>query len=265
MSSLPIIQMFWHGTPLSRIERVSIASFLHHGHSVDLYAYEEPIGAPAGVRVLDAECILPRSALFEHRRTQSFAPFADWFRYRVLFERGGIWADADVVCLQPFEYSSPWVYAWQDDSYINNAVLGLPAGDPLAEWLASCCEKPNRMLPYDSLEVRLRKLRRRMFRGNRRDRVGWGENGPKGLTRAAHHFGYVERALPSWHFYPVAHQSHRALFESQERGGGVELNGSRAVHLWNQLLKGRPGFDKNARFPATSPFEQLCARYLDEM
>jgi hypothetical protein len=260
---LPIIQMFWHGAPLSRMERLSITSFLQNGHTVDLYVYEEPAGVPAGARVMDAEQILPRSALFRHKRTQSLALFADWFRYRLLFERGGIWADADVVCLKPFDYSNAEVYAWQDDKYINNAVLGLPAGHALASWLARCCEHPNRLLPYDDFTIRLRKLRRRVFRGDRRDDVRWGENGPKGLTRAARHLGYAEKALPSWHFYPVSPTHFRQLFESPPEGNAVVFNASRAVHLWNHLLEERPGFDKNSRFPSDSPFEQLCGRYLN--
>lgn len=257
--SLPTIQMFWHGAPLSRIERLSLTSFVQNGHPVDLYVYEEPAGVPAGVRVMDAAQILPRSAAFRHRRTQSFALFADWFRYRLLFERGGIWADADVVCLEPFDYESAEVFAWQDDVYINNAVLGLPAGDLLADLLASCCEHPNRILPYDSLGVRLRKLKRRILQGDRRDRVRWGENGPEGLTRAARHLGYADRALPSWHFYPVAFDNSRMLFESPVAGREVVFDGSRAVHLWNQVLR---GVDKNARFPVDSPFEQFCALYM---
>ena len=31
------VQMFWHGPALSRMEQLAIASFLHHGHPVDLY------------------------------------------------------------------------------------------------------------------------------------------------------------------------------------------------------------------------------------
>jgi hypothetical protein len=260
--SLPIIQMFWHGAPLSRMERLALTSFVQNGHPVDLYVFEEPAGVPAGVRLMDAEQILPRSALFRHRRTQSLALFADWFRYRLLFERGGIWADADVICLKPFEYAKPEVFAWQDDHYINNAVLGLSVGDPLASWLASCCEHPNRLLPYDDVGRRIRKLRRRILRGNRRSDVHWGETGPEGLTRAARHLGYADLALPSWHFYPVSADNFRMLFESPSAGRKVVFNGSRAVHLWNHMLEVKEHKDKNARFPADSPFEELCARYL---
>jgi hypothetical protein len=258
MNSLPTIQMFWHGSPLSRVERLCIASFRENGHPVDLYVYDDVGVVPDGVRLMDAGEILPHTLLFRHRRSQSVGLFADWFRYRLLHERGGIWADADVVCLKPFEYTGEEIYAWSDERYINNAVLGLPAGHELARWLDACCENPNRPLPYDDLRIRLRKWRRRTLEGDRRDRVRWGENGPKALTLAARHLGYHRKALPSWHFYPVPAERRNLLFQS----GGFEFNGSRAVHLWNHLLVEQPRFNKNARFPEDSPFEQLCRRYL---
>jgi len=260
MSSLPVIQMFWHGAPLSRVERLSIASFLAHGHEVDLYVYEEPAGVPPGTRLMDASAILPRTSIFRHRRTKSLALFADWFRYRLLFERGGIWADTDMVCLAPFEYSGH-VYAWQDDELVNNAVIGLPVGDPLASWMAELCEHPNRWLPYDDLRLRIRKVKRVVFNFNRRSETRWGESGPLGLTLALRHFGLLERALPPWHFYPVPHQRFHELFESPAPGRTAGFGESRAVHLWNNLLERQRGA-KGARFPEDSPFEQLCARYL---
>jgi alpha 1,4-glycosyltransferase/glycosyl transferase-like sugar-binding protein len=258
---LPVIQMFWHGAPLSRVEQLSLASFVHHGHPVHLYSYEPIEGVPMGVTLRDAREILAQDLLFRHRRTQSLAPFADWFRYRLLYERGGIWADADVVCLNPFDYAQPRVFGWQDEELINNAVIGLPAGDPLAKWMADSCEHPNRWLPYDDFAVRLRKLRRLVLRGNRRGHIRWGENGPIGLTTAIRHFGYLDQALPVTDFYPVPHERFRVLFESPGTSGGVQLEGSRAVHLWNNMLE-HGAMRKNARFAADSPFEQLCARYL---
>jgi hypothetical protein len=257
--ALPAIQMFWHGSPLSRIERLSMISFLSNGHDVHLYIYDEPRGVPAGVQLKDAADILPRSDLFFHRRNQSVAHFSDWFRYRLLFERGGLWSDTDMVCLEPFDYPSPIVFAWQDDHYLNNAVLGLPAGDPMAEWLARSCERPNQMLPYDNLRRRLAKLKRRV-KGQGREWVRWGDTGPYGLTSAARHFRYIGHALPKWHFYPVAYEENRLLFESAPSGTRSIFDGSRAVHLWNQLIDGA---EKNSKFPSDSPFEQLWTRYLD--
>ena len=255
------VQMFWHGPALSRMEQLAIASFLHHGHPVDLHVYEEPRGVPRGACVRDAAEILPRDALFTHRRTGSVAIFADWFRYRLLAERGGIWADMDVACLQPIEYPQPEIFGWEDDHYVNNAILGLPAGHALARWLAECCEQPNRIRPYDGWRTRLRKFRRRHLQGDRRDRIRWGELGPKGLTAAARHLGYLDRALPRTHFYPVRSADWRALFEPM-RGGLLPWGDeSRAVEPLRQRADHRLRFNKNARFPPDSPFERLCQRY----
>jgi Alpha 1,4-glycosyltransferase conserved region/Glycosyltransferase sugar-binding region containing DXD motif len=247
--------MFWHGPPLSRLERLCMASFVANGHPVDLYAYDEIEGVPAGVRIVDAASILSRDRMFWHRRTGSIALFADWFRYRLLHERGGIWADTDVVCLQPLRYAQPEIYAWQDAHEINNAILGLPAGHPLAAWMQACCEDPNRVLPYDTLSDRFRKWRRRALQGNRRERTRWGEYGPKGFTLAARHLGYASKALPPSEFYPVACENWGELFSVGPEPAW--LNTSHAVHLWNNMLSRERGFNKNAQFAADSPYERL--------
>lgn len=261
-SALRPVQMFWHGAPLSRIERLCIASFRAHGHPVHLYVYEEPQEPLAGVALLAAEKILPRTELFTHRRSGSLGSFSDWFRYRLLMERGGIWADADVVCLAPLDYPQAEIFGWQDAHSLNNAVLGLPAGHELAVWLASCCEAPNRLLPYDDLAQRLRKLRRRYLAGNERSQVRWGEYGPKGLTQAARHLGYLGKAQPAAHFYPVRCEDWRVMFASSPHGVRPWGPESRAVHLWQQMMRTSPGFDKDGRFAEDSPFEELCRAYL---
>jgi hypothetical protein len=264
--SLPTVHMFWHGPPLSRLERLCMASFIANGHALNLYSYDAPVGVPAGVNVVDAEPILSRELLFTHKRTGSVGIFADWFRYRLLHRQGGIWADTDVVCLKPLRFKDPTIYAWQDDGTINNAILGLPAGHELAAWMEACCENPNRKLPYDSLRLRLRKWRRRVLQGDKRDRVRWGEYGPKGFTLAARHFGLAEQAFPASTFYPVACEDWRALFQGSGSSEPGWFTTSHAVHLWNNMLSQEAGFDKNAIFPTDSPYERLCGRFLrDEL
>jgi hypothetical protein len=256
-AALPTIHMFWHGAPLTRLERLCLASFVANGHPLELHVYEEPASVPSGVRVVDAGRTLSRELIFRHRRTGSIALFADWFRYRLLHARGGIWADADVVCLRPLAYPHEHIFAWENRDWLNNAVLGLPAGDPLAAWMAASCENPNRVLPYDGLRARLRKWKRRYLQGNRRDRVRWGEYGPKGLTLAARHLRCLDRALPTAHFYPVSCDDWQQLFAAAP--GFTFPSESRAVHLWNNMLA---GVDKDSRFPPDSPYEDLCRRYL---
>ncbi len=240
-----------------------MASFVAHGHVVQLHAYRPPEGVPAGVRLLDANAILSERDVFTHAKTGSLAMFADWFRYRVLFAQGGIWSDTDVVCLQPLRYAQREVYAWEDERRINNAILGLPAGHALAEWMANCCEQPNKVLPYDDSRTRRRKWRRRWLQGNRRANVKWGEYGPTGFTNAAAYLGFSDLALPTAHFYPVHYQAWRAVFDGTLQADSLQLRECRALHLWNEMMRRSPGFDKNATFPH-SLFDRLCARYLGE-
>jgi hypothetical protein len=261
-AELPRIHMFWHGEGLSRVERLAMSSFLAHGHAVALHVYQEPRGVPGGVELLDASLVVPATLLFRHRETGSYAVFADWFRYCVLLQFGGIWADTDCVCLRPLRYPTAEIYAWEDDRKINNAVLGLPVGHELAAWMADCCARPNRFLPYDNWKTKWRKLRRRLRAGNGRDLVKWGETGPEGFTAAARYLGYAERALPSWHFYPIHYRDWRIVFESNQPGLAARLSGSTALHLWNEMMRREPGFDLNARFPTDSLFERLWAQYL---
>jgi hypothetical protein len=257
-----VINMFWHGAPLSRLERLCMSSFIAHGHDVHLHVYEEPKGVPTAVQLLDANRVLAERHLFRHTKSGSIAAFADWFRFVLLHEQGGIWVDTDVVCLKPLRYSQPLLFGWQDQQIINNAVLGLPAHHELAAWMIDCCEYPNRVRPYDKRRTRRRKLKRRLFQGNARGNIAWGENGPLGFTQAARHLGYDHYALPFWHFYPVHFLNWRSVFDAGLQENPHLIAGSNALHLWNEMVRRAPGFHTERRFDPSSVFEQLCARYL---
>lgn len=260
----PLVHMFWHGPRLSRLERLCISSFVANGHRLLLHTYEPPSGVPPGVTLVDAAETLPRARLFRDKRNGSVAAFADWFRFRLLYERGGIWADTDVVCLKPLSFGRAEVFAWEDMTTINVAVLGLPAGHELAAWMLECWDHPDRWLPYDSRRVRRRKLWRRLRPGDSRPYIQWGEFGPRGFTHAVRHFGYQQLAMPFWRFYPVHYQNWHTIFDDSLRENPALIQASHALHLWNEMTRRSPGFDKNAPFPPDSLFERLCARYLPE-
>src|SRR4051812_6131780 len=92
-----IIQSLWIGARLSTMERLSIASFLHHGHDYHLFTYGPVEGIPPGTVVQDACEILTESRIFQYRDHASYAGFANFFRYKLLLERGGWWVDTDAV------------------------------------------------------------------------------------------------------------------------------------------------------------------------
>jgi hypothetical protein len=253
--------MFWHGPPLSRLEQLCMRSFVAHRHRVLLHVYDQPANVPEGVTLADASNILPRDRLFTHSKSGSLAMFADGFRYRLLLEHGGLWVDTDMVCLKPFDFPSPEIYGWQDGGTINNAVLGLPKGHRLAQWMNDVCEQPNRVLPYDSMRMRRRKLLRRWLPDSRA-RMTWGETGPNGLTAAAQHLDCTAAALPFWYFYPISYANWHTVFDASLRDNPGLIAASYGLHLWNEMSRRSPSFDKNGSFPPDSLFEQLCTRYL---
>src|SRR5690242_13762176 len=106
-----IIQGLWIGPELSVMEQLSISSFLLNLHEYHLYAYDEPKNIPAGTIVKDAAEILPASRVFQYKHFPTYAGFANFYRYKLLFERGGWWADTDTICLKPFDFPEPHVFA----------------------------------------------------------------------------------------------------------------------------------------------------------
>jgi hypothetical protein len=92
LKDLPV-HMLWVSGELSRLARLSLASFRAHGYRVKLWSYDP---RHLGEGAEDASVILPMS----HEDEGNLAYLTSLFRYRVLAEMGGIWADMDVVALR---------------------------------------------------------------------------------------------------------------------------------------------------------------------
>jgi hypothetical protein len=114
-----IVNGLWIGNKLSKLELLTISSFLDKGHEFHLWTYSDII-TPLSSRVVirNAEEILPREAVYRRIFTDaetgvgngSFAGFSDLFRYKLLYEMGGYWADMDVTCLRPLDFPEPYVF-----------------------------------------------------------------------------------------------------------------------------------------------------------
>src|SRR5262245_26326073 len=98
------IQSLWLGE-VTTMERLSMTSFLQNGHDYHLFAYGPLTNLPHGVELIDANEVIPSGSVFRDSRG-GFSSFSNYFRYKLLLDRGGWWADTDVVCLQPFSSSS---------------------------------------------------------------------------------------------------------------------------------------------------------------
>jgi len=91
LKNLPV-HMLWVSGELSRLARLSLASFRAQGYRVVLWSYDPDHleGAEDAAQILP----LPRED------AANMAYLTSLFRYRILAERGGIWADLDVVALE---------------------------------------------------------------------------------------------------------------------------------------------------------------------
>jgi hypothetical protein len=135
----PLAQSLWVGRKLRWIERLAIKSYLDHGWRFQLYVYDDVAGVPAGCEVLSASAIIPEKDVFTEGtgsglHAGSVGAFSDLFRYRLLYERGGMWTDTDVVNFRKFDPDGrKFVSTELSDAglvSLNGAMMAAPAGDP---------------------------------------------------------------------------------------------------------------------------------------
>ena len=259
MAELDTIQSLWVRGPLSTLERLSIQSFLAHGHPYRLYVYDEVPNVPDGVEVRDADAVVPRSRIFTYQTEGigkgSLSGFSNLFRYTLLAREGGWWCDTDVVCLRPFAFDAPSLIAssyerkWGDAA--NNCVMRAVPGDPVLTYCRDAFER------FDVATLKMAK------------------SGPNLVQEAIREVGVGETVVPAHVFCPVSWRHTRFLVAPRSAvawynvkrllRGGERIGGagpdSFAVHLWTNMWR-NAGLDKDASYARSSLFERLKRHYL---
>jgi glycosyltransferase involved in cell wall biosynthesis len=133
------IHGLWIGKELSKLEQLTIRSFARQGHPFNLWVYDDLEGdLPDGVVLQDAAKILPRERIFLKERPdpgssvgqKSYGPFSDLFRYKLLYDQGGTWADMDLTCLKAFDFEEPYLFRSHRIGVMGN-LLKAPKGSEL--------------------------------------------------------------------------------------------------------------------------------------
>lgn len=228
-----IIQGLWIGPELSLLEQLSIASFLRNGHEYYLYVYDEPRNIPAGTTVKDANQILPGSSIFQYREYASYAGFANFFRYKILLEHGGWWADSDTICLRPFDFPEEYVFSSElcdGRQVINCGVIKTPRGSPVMAYAWEVCRKKDPQ------------------------KLNWGETGPRLMGEAVTRSSLEQHVKPYTFFCPLSYSDWSRVLEPETHD--LLNGGNYAIHLWNEMWR-KVNQDKNARYPDTCLFEKL--------
>ncbi|HEX2452234.1 MAG TPA: glycosyltransferase [Vicinamibacterales bacterium] len=233
-----VMQGLWIGTHLTTLERLSIASFLHNGHDYHLYTYAHVRNVPDGTTVKDAREILPESHIFQYKDHKSYSAFSNFFRYKLLLERGGWWVDTDTICLKPFDLIDDYVFSSEgvdQQSFINCGVVKVPPNSPVMSYAWSVCR---------TKEV---------------GQLVWGEVGPKLMAESVRKLSLERFVVAPSVFCPIGYRDWAAVLDPTRIW--KFRDDVYAVHLWNEMWR-REERDKGQAYQPDCLYEQLKRRYL---
>ncbi len=233
-----IVQSLWIGGRLSTMERLSIVSYLEHGHPFHLYVYGPVANIPDGTIVRSGQEILPSDEIFcyQHGYGQgSFAAFANCFRYKLLRDRGGCWSDLDIVCLRPLDFAADHVVGKErrpnEAPQVNNALIKAPVGSPLMHYCFEASWKVDR------------------------SNLRWGQIGPAPLRQAIEELDVPVRILEPEAFYPIDYWQVWDCIRRKDL-----FTDGYAVHLWHSQWQ-HQGLNPDHVYPAGCIYEQLKRKF----
>lgn len=234
-------QSFWYGELSSR-EQLCLTSFVDQGKNFELYTYDD-LSVPDGVILKDASEIYPEEEVFAYQSGPgegSVAAFSDFFRYKLLYERGGWWVDLDVLYTGEKIPNDDVYFGWANQSYIGNAIMKFTKDH----------EKIQKI--YDKARLV----------GKEKAADEWGKAGPKLVTSVLEEEGMSKKAKEVSRVYPITWREAAASYLPDMRSTIQErVGGGAFLHLWNEIL-GRMGIHKDVRPPRGS-YLSKCAKELN--
>jgi hypothetical protein len=233
-------QSFWHGGPLSPYEQFCLKSFIDWGHAVDLYTYDMKLRVPPDVRVCDARDLVAQDEVFVYQAEGfgkgSPSAFSNYFRYKLLAEKGGWWIDTDVVCLSDRIPMGDEFFARQDAEFVAPGTMYFVPGHPV---MLKCLEQAK----------------------NLGRNVKWGDTGPRLFTRVLSQQGRLHQAASASLCYPVHYsKALDVLRPSSSAALFADINSALFLHVWNSTLV-HLGIDKSFRPPQGSLLRMLADRH----
>ncbi|MGB5076830.1 MAG: hypothetical protein WBO17_05060 [Sphingorhabdus sp.] len=238
------------------LERLCIASAKATGHQFTLWSYEPEAleGVPTGTDVRNAADVMPKERLLRYRDSGSVALGANLWRIELLAKGLGCWVDMDFIFLKPLRFESEYIFGWEYESWINNAVLLAPAGSPMVADLKAI-PRPNMCPPWWGPKNRAKFYWRRFREGTMElEDYPWGTFSAGLVTHAVKRNRISEKAQPADVFYPVRWKDARALYESAEVVEAMLTDRTHAVHMWHSRLEGL----KDRPPPPGSFIDKMC-------
>jgi len=228
------------GEPLSPLQIISINSFIQKGFQYNLYVYGEVKNIPKGVNVIDGNEILPESSIWYYNKgfnEGSPSAFSNEFRYKLLIQEGGLWADTDMVLLKELDLDRRYLFVSEVDESKNQRVAtGLMySKDPNQKLFNECMD-----------EIHLRD----------KDTLKHGDIGPNLFDYKVKELDLMDYVLePSKFGNPNWDETYKFV-------DGDEISEeSIGIHLWNSRWK-TDGLDPYTEYDKNCIYEKLKAKYL---
>ncbi len=241
MNENKTIKSLWIGNHLSPLELLSINSYLHNGHELELYTYNNIVNVPAEVKLKDARVIIPENEMIAIKSDQNLhglPNFSDFFRYKLLYELGGWWSDLDAVCLRPYDFNQEYVFM-QEFSIPKKpisvgGVMKCPVRSPIMEF---CFSKAYEMHSMSN-------------------KYTYTSVGPDLMDKAVEVFNLRQFSFPPSYFAPIPwFEINHSLFSAINK-----LEGSYSLHLYNSIWDGE-NLPRYGLYPRDSLFENLKRQY----
>jgi hypothetical protein len=259
VEKLEPIQMLWVRGDLSRMELLSLRSFLAQGHPVHLYTYAAPSNVPDGIVLKDAGEVVPALLAPAADRVPfgkgSMGAFSDYFRYQLLYQRGGWWCDMDVVAIKPWtgfpEFVAVSTYEQGYGQIANGYALRANPGD---EILGRCLDalKDQKLSELDISDTGPLLLNKVL--------------GPEGVRRHCQQpevFGPVPWNAGWQLLRPLRKRFTIEELKQRLRRPHLSMRFTRrtvAVHLWHETWRAA-GWNKADRHDSTCLYEKLQRRF----
>lgn len=174
-----------------------------------------------GVRVSDANAVIPYENVFKNPDRQSFAGFSNIFRYKGLLDlsRSGpaIWLDLDYVVQAPPVWSDV-LLGFQSRRWVNGAIFGI-SGKVGRELATSLLESATVVRP---------------------ESVTWGSLGPRLITTVLHQRfqPLVQQVKSPSLLYPIAHHRAADFWDPSELvSTRSRIHVAAGYHLWNERMR----------------------------
>lgn len=226
----------WVGRPLSNIEKTCLSSFIYHKHSFTLFVYDMDLEVPSGVVKEDANQIIDSSKIF--KTDNSYGPFADMFRYKMLQQTDLTWTDTDNICLRDDWNFGKYLFGMQGGPHqiVANGLLRAPKDSQFISELVDISSS------YD------------------KDKIVWGEIGPQLVTAKIKEHNLEHYIQNPMTFYPINYWQWELIFKSGKRDHVLEVcQNSHTLQIWNQMLN-RQGYNNN-EFVKGSAMQYFYQKY----